>query len=63
MKVPSERPGDRARRLIGELSDDPVAAVMIRRHISPVVLIHLLGLTEEDFYKAFPSLDNPSDGD
>lgn len=36
---------------------------MIRQHVASIRLIDLLELTEEDFYKAFPDLGNPSDGD
>jgi hypothetical protein len=43
-------------RLARELTDDPVAASMIRQHLAGVRLIDLLELTEEDFYFAFPSL-------
>ena len=63
IKAPSERPLDRALRLARELSEDPVAASLIRRHVVPTRLIELLELTEEDFHKAFPDLGNPSDGD
>lgn len=59
----SETPLDKSRRLARELAEDPVAASLIRRHVASIRLIDLLELTEEDFYKAFPDLGNPSDGD
>jgi len=36
---------------------------MIRQHVASIRLIDLLELTEEDFYKAFPALTEPSDGE
>jgi hypothetical protein len=63
MTAPSETPLEKSQRLARELTDDPVAASMIRKHVAPVRLIDLLELTEEDFYFAFPALTEPSDGD
>lgn len=61
--APSETPLEKSQRLARELTDDTVAASMIRQHVSPVSLIDLLELTEEDFYFAFPALIKPSDED
>ncbi len=63
MSLPSETPLDKSRRLARELAEDPVAASLIRRHVASIRLIDLLELTEEDFYKAFPALTEPSDGE
>jgi hypothetical protein len=56
MKAPSDTPLEKSRRLASELTSDPVAAAMIKQHVSTGQLIELLELTEEDFLKAFPAL-------
>jgi len=58
MKAQSETPLDKSQRLASELTSDPVAAAMIKEHVSTVRLIELLELTEEDFYQVFPLLDD-----
>ncbi|MFZ9966253.1 MAG: hypothetical protein ACO3IN_04570 [Steroidobacteraceae bacterium] len=56
MKAPSETPLGKSQRLARELTSDPVAAAMIKQHVSTGRLIELLELTEEDFLTAFPAL-------
>jgi hypothetical protein len=56
MRAQSETPLERSRRLVRELAEDPIATALIKRHMSPTVLIELLELTEEDFLRAFPEL-------
>jgi hypothetical protein len=56
MKAPSETPLEKSQRLASELTSDPVAAAMIKQHVSTGRLIELLELTEEDFLRAFPAL-------